>query len=281
MHIDDFTTFIFDLDGTLLNKKGEIPEKNLEIIEELMEQKKHIILATGRSVNLINSYIETTKTNMPIISVNGALIKSPSTGEIIYEDFIDKKTAKAIYKLAHELGIYICIYTSKGAIFNKNPRQTSNPIFIRELEYIDLTKDATIEYVVDNFDQLDQHDIIKFNLFVEQISAKTFYLFRQELENMSDDLNHFFSSLWNYEVMKNSSSKGKGIQILHDLGIIDLATTIVFGDETNDISSAQSGAVFVAMANSNPELLKHTEIVTKKTNDEAGIAYFIKKEMEW
>ena len=44
----NWDTLIVDLDGTLLNKEGEISERNLRAFKEVREQGIEIIIATGR-----------------------------------------------------------------------------------------------------------------------------------------------------------------------------------------------------------------------------------------
>ena len=60
---------LFDLDGTLLNKYGEIGEKSKEYIHELKQMGVKFSFATGRLHNSITEYASELDLESPLISL--------------------------------------------------------------------------------------------------------------------------------------------------------------------------------------------------------------------
>ena len=53
--------YISDLDGTLLNSKGELSDKTAEIINKLIKDGMHFTIATARSIYTASDFIKKLK----------------------------------------------------------------------------------------------------------------------------------------------------------------------------------------------------------------------------
>ena len=62
-----------DLDGTLLNDNKEVSKENKKAIEYFIENGGKFSIATGRAIDSVSKYIESVKTDLPIITYNGGL----------------------------------------------------------------------------------------------------------------------------------------------------------------------------------------------------------------
>ena len=91
---------VFDLDGTLLNKYGEIGEKTIEYVGILKSMGVRFTFATGRLHNAIKEYAHELDLKTPLISLDGAMIKSYPSNEIIYESYIKQSYVKKAIDLA-------------------------------------------------------------------------------------------------------------------------------------------------------------------------------------
>lgn len=78
--------FATDLDGTLLNKNGEISPANKQAIKEMAKEGIIPTIATGRMYEASRRFAEQLELDVPIITYNGALIKSVS-GKVYFEGF--------------------------------------------------------------------------------------------------------------------------------------------------------------------------------------------------
>ena len=87
--------YVSDLDGTLLNKNGEISPANKQAIKEMAKEGIIPTIATGRMYEASRRFAEQLELDVPIITYNGALIKSVS-GKVYFEGFLPPKIVSEI-----------------------------------------------------------------------------------------------------------------------------------------------------------------------------------------
>lgn len=68
----NYKLIALDMDGTLLNRNGEISAANREAIQEAAANGVYVILATGRSIRQVIPYVEQLNLNVPLIVNNGS-----------------------------------------------------------------------------------------------------------------------------------------------------------------------------------------------------------------
>ena len=101
--------FATDLDGTLLNKNGEISPANKQAIKEMAKEGIIPTIATGRMYEASRRFAEQLELDVPIITYNGALIKSVS-GKVYFEGFLPSKIVSEIYDYFKEMKYYFQTY---------------------------------------------------------------------------------------------------------------------------------------------------------------------------
>ena len=84
-----------DIDGTLTNSRGEIPQVNHLAINHALDRGIKIVLATGRSFHHTRLISDNLHRSVKLILNNGALVKS-SSGETLERCVISKATAAYI-----------------------------------------------------------------------------------------------------------------------------------------------------------------------------------------
>src|SRR5271170_4673493 len=84
-----------DIDGTLLNSKSEISERNSETIAEAAARGIEIVLVTGRRFDFARPIADALPCDLHLIVNNGALIKSKS-GETHQRLLLPSKTARQV-----------------------------------------------------------------------------------------------------------------------------------------------------------------------------------------
>ena len=86
---------VFDLDGTLLDDKGQLSEANVLALKIIMDRGIEVILATGRSDLFVKGFADTLGVRLPVISCNGGMIRNLMTGEVVFSRTIGaEKSAK-------------------------------------------------------------------------------------------------------------------------------------------------------------------------------------------
>ena len=81
--------FVTDIDGTLLVPGQKVSAKNIEAVQKMTEAGVTVVIATGRMHTAALLVAAQLGLPVPIISYNGALIKS-SAGEVIHAQYMDE-----------------------------------------------------------------------------------------------------------------------------------------------------------------------------------------------
>ena len=74
---------ISDIDGTLINKNFEIPQRNIDAINYFVENGGHFSLATGRSLEATRPYSKKVNMSCPAIVFNGGALCDFHNNEIV------------------------------------------------------------------------------------------------------------------------------------------------------------------------------------------------------
>ena len=105
-----------DLDGTLLNSKGEVSERNRLAINQAMAQGIEVVLCSGRVRGSIDSIATEVGANNYIISGNGAEVYDAKNKEVIYQKFISKERTLEIAKFCEENSIFYSVHAENSII---------------------------------------------------------------------------------------------------------------------------------------------------------------------
>ena len=81
-----------DLDGTLINSRWEISEKDRSALQAAYNQGIQIVILTGRRPQAAAIYVDRIPVPVTIVTSNGALIRNVA-GEVVYQDFLPREVA--------------------------------------------------------------------------------------------------------------------------------------------------------------------------------------------
>ena len=100
--------FVTDMDGTLLNSQHIISEENKQAVQEAAAAGVTVTIATGRAYSTTLDYAKELGVDVPIITYNGALIKSVS-GEEYFNAYLPEDAVKDVldYCLAKDWHIQV------------------------------------------------------------------------------------------------------------------------------------------------------------------------------
>ncbi|MCF0124926.1 MAG: HAD family phosphatase, partial [Clostridia bacterium] len=100
-----------DLDGTLLNRYGQVTQNTKEAIKKVIEKGVEVVIASGRPTDSIKEIAEEIGSENYFIAGNGALIYDIKNEEIIYEKYLEKSKVLEIIKICEENSISYNVYT--------------------------------------------------------------------------------------------------------------------------------------------------------------------------
>ncbi|MEK3992516.1 MULTISPECIES: Cof-type HAD-IIB family hydrolase [Robertmurraya] len=274
-----------DMDGTLLNSKQEVSEKNLEAIQKALNSGVEVVIATGRSYEEAMSVLQESGLQLPLICANGAEIRTKE-GEIVKAHPLDHKIAKQAADVLNQEGVYYEIYTSEGTYtvdYDKGVEiiidifTTANPELSRELveEEAQHRYEKGLVHIVDSYEPIlnGEKTIYKLLVFHKDHS------FLDEVEQKLKQIDHLevtSSAFGNLELMNTQSQKGIALaEFVEERGIA-LQDTMAVGDNYNDLSMFRVVGRSVAMGNANEDIKEQCTHVTLR-NDESGVGEAILK----
>ncbi|CAM9150844.1 HAD family hydrolase [Mycoplasma todarodis] len=251
----------FDLDGTLLNKKKNITNLNLESLEILRNQGIKVGIATGRPQMMIKNIINLVKPDLPIISINGGLIKN--NNESINDRSFDVENTQKIYNWLIEEKIDFLAYTKDEMFYN----DVTNTKWVAQIKERLTTINDEEKWIFTKEPLPTSTRVSKFLILTENVDESS----KKKIQEFFNAINESYlveSLPIVLDVMPKGISKGEAISTLDQLNYIELEKTIVFGDAPNDITMFNVAGVSVAVPNSHKELEKIADINLKDTTDD-------------
>ena len=97
-----------DLDGTLVNSRWEISEKDLQALAAASERGIQIVVVTGRRPRAAAPYVAKIPFPVTLITSNGALIRT-SAGEVAYQNFLPRDLALKVLETVQTFRPYTVV----------------------------------------------------------------------------------------------------------------------------------------------------------------------------
>jgi hydroxymethylpyrimidine pyrophosphatase-like HAD family hydrolase len=108
-----------DLDGTLLDSRGQIPDENRAAIRSAEEKGVLVTIATGRRFRDARPVGLELELNAPLVTHNGALLKYADSLETVAASLLDLETTREIVRVGKQFGGNALVSTdpnSKGTL---------------------------------------------------------------------------------------------------------------------------------------------------------------------
>lgn len=263
-----------DMDGTLLNDKKKISDRNKETIKKAHDKGIKVAISTGRVFASAHYYSELLGIKAPIIASNGAYIREKDRDEVIYESCLERETCEKILKVMEKYN-FLKYFNTCNEIIADKPFPKANIYRIMNEELPDYMK-VNLKVVEDLHEILNQEyesRIIKFISISEDYEKLN--KAKKEVEEIGG-LEVVRSSLNNFEVMNKGCSKGRAVEILAEFYNIKKEEVICIGDSENDLSMIKYAGMGVAMGNADDEIKEIANYITD-TNNNDGVAKAIEK----
>ena len=275
-----------DLDGTLLNSRGEIPLRNLEAIQQAEKQGVLVTIVTGRRFRDARPIALELNLNAPLISHNGALTKFADTLETVNASILLKETIREILRVANEFGADAMLSSyphGKGVLLYDRVSDENIPLqkyiaWSRRL-HGDEAEEAihhveSLEAVLDDYDTVH----VSFSGGCAPMAELEMTL-QNELYQTVNVLTTVYTSL-NFtliDILPPDASKGTGLERLTKFENLAPENVMAMGDNFNDLEMLEYAGTAVLMGNATPELLESGRFHETLSNDENGVALAIEK----
>jgi Cof subfamily protein (haloacid dehalogenase superfamily) len=258
-----------DIDGTLLDSHGSVPEANRAAIGRALELGVEIVLATGRRYEFARPIFESLPGPLTLILSNGAIVKTKD-GETLMRNLLPREMARTAIQRAPQHRDSAAVVFDRPfegqVVFESvdwsDPRHSryfhANRPFISEVRPLE---DALIE---------DPVQVMFTGCCADM---------RELFETLGEDDSLFSVALTEYlhrdfslvDVVRAGCSKGSALREWADKRCLSAEEVMAVGDNLNDLPMLEYAGTPVLMGNALPELKDRGWIVTG-TNDEAGVA---------
>ena len=275
-----------DLDGTLLNRYGEVTEHTKNVIKEVTEKGILVVLASGRISESVLTIAKEIGADKYYISGNGSVVYDIKNDKILYENYLNKEKVLEIIELCEKNSIYYNIYTENSVIAKSLNYNVAFYNYENTKKSSD--KKTEINIVEDVYDYIKNLDTDKFlKITICDESKIVFSSIVRKLKNISNidvlDVSHMSQkkiksgtkeiSVGYYytEVSSKNVDKWYAIEEIMKIENIKREEVMSFGDNNNDILMIKNAGRGIAMGHSNNEVKKVADFITT-TNDEDGVA---------
>ncbi|MBQ7266702.1 MAG: HAD family phosphatase [Firmicutes bacterium] len=266
-----------DCDGTLLNSEGFITKNTIDVFRKIHSLGVKVILATGRSDILAKEYALELGVDSPVIGCNGATMAN-FFHEENKRDFIlpiSRQSLSKMQEIVKSHGLSMKVFTPEKC-YSDNRTLVEGGMGLVVVKYKRQLKISVPHlYREDILSATENEKAIKAVVIEKDINKLTSV--KEDIRKNIKDVSAMQSN-WNcIDIVNSSASKGNAVlEYAKKLGI-KKEEIIAFGDSENDISLMENCGLGVAVGNADPHLKAFANAITK-TNDEDGVAEFLKNE---
>lgn len=259
--LNDIHLVVIDIDGTLVDYNGKVGNKSLALAKEL---KKHNVLCTlssARSFHYTEQIANAMGIDIPVITLDGALIKDVNH-KTIYKGTIKPSIIKKTIDLAEKNygKITVCdennLYVTPRNSVIKQYSRLSAPI--KEVSSYENIK-----------------NIIEILIYCEDKASVRFIKEKLKFPHTTGvSVSVTKSPSYEYYLLtikKKGSDKLKSVKRLVKHLRMNRNNVAVIGDWHNDMPLFDYGAYNIAVQNAIPELKQKADYITKSTNNEDAV----------
>ena len=260
-----------DLDGTLLDENHQLTKRVRSALYQVADAGVQVVIATGRMFQSAAKIVEEIGMDLPMVTYNGALIRSGLSGRTFHHQKLDTDAARKFVALMRAESVEPLAYI-EDELYVETETETTR-------KYAEITK-VRLNYVG--------------NLEAYIKSAPTMLLFMGDvptidylLPQMQKEYGREFYITRSFptfmEIMKVGVSKAAALEALaSDLGI-DRTDIIAIGDNYNDMEMIEYAGLGVAVGNAADGLKAIADYTAEANNGEAVIEviekFIVKKQI--
>lgn len=246
-----------DVDGTMVNEKGHIPESAKFAISRAQANGHKMVVCSGRSRFQI--YDEILNLGFSGI-VGGAGAFVCADGTEIFHAYVDEEHRKSSFDYLESNGFYFCYQANDGIVLN----QRSSDGMLKIYRDAGMSEER-MERLVGNMHLTEQP------WKNEKIEKIIYYNAPFSIEKVHADMEPYFDAVtisldgmgdFAGEVGINGINKATGMQHYLSYAGVSRENCIAIGDGPNDLQMMKFAGISVAMGNAREEVKKLADMVT-------------------
>ncbi|NLT09914.1 MAG: HAD family hydrolase [Ruminococcus sp.] len=262
---EDITKVILlsDMDGTLLDSKKNITDADRNAIRRLTELGGHFSVATGRTIQSFEQYLELLELKEPVIMYNGAAIHDYTARKTLFTHPLPdnaRAAAISILEAMPELGGEV-LKTDGTYVFRNNDYQLLH------------TKICGITPFYQELESIEEGGWLKLLFSMSPEDMDYIQILVRQLD--CHGLSFVKSSEMFYEMLPEGVSKGSALEEYRKLPGFEDFTFVSVGDFDNDIEMIKAADLGACPANAEDSVKEKADLVLTRTNDEGAVAELI------
>jgi len=266
-----------DMDGTLLDNQGILPQGNIASIRAAKDKGIHIILNTGKPIDAIINEYEVLKLDDPVITMTGGLLLERNGNQqwrVLKSNPIPSDVFSPIYQAIREFKI-TTHFMNEGIMYVYHNDPDNDYL----MKFVDtMNKYSCLEYQVVSSSPLVDFDHLKMPTYKimfynddREIVAQVYEALKAtRLPGIVIEL----SSPHTVDLRTTESGKKNTIAYLCKLFHIDRSEVMALGDHESDMELIQWAGVGALMDNANEALKKQAPLLAPG-NEDCGVAAII------
>ncbi len=214
-----------DIDGTINDKARRLVRRNYDAIHRYIDEfGGNFTLASGRSPDSMRKHFKRLDiADGKAIVINGAGIYDFSKEEMIWSDPLNEHCIDMVRKSIEKFPFLAFQVISDKVVYLFRPTPSAR-ILAENARY-------PIKYFY-NFDKIPKENWYKVIYTGFPVEMKMVSKFIESLSNTTENL--MFSSPWSYEMVNETTNKGKAVLKLAEMLGVEKENTAAIGDYFND-----------------------------------------------
>ena len=260
-----------DLDDTFLAPDKSIPTPNLQLMDDLAARQIELVPCTGRHVNGVPEAMRTHPCVRHVVASNGGIIYDRRADEVIRLAPIDKDVVAALYAQLAGLPIVFDAFADAKAYSEEARRPLYDQIDVPEglRRYLKEGRTFVDARIPDLLGSIGP--VTKLSLFF--VDAKGAAAIAAAVEK-AGGLVMVQTSAACYEVTNAEATKGAALTWLAAHEGWDIAETVAFGDNNNDVTMIEAAGDGVVMENGEPQVKALADHIAPPAA-EGGVALYL------
>ena len=266
----------FDIDGTLINFDGEMPQSAINALKKAQANGHKIFICTGRSKCQIEDRLLDIGFD-GIVAASGAYTEYH--GKVVHTAYMNPDTLKKLLDFFDKNNMVYMLQCSDKIISTTKSFELMKQIFIEKLK----NRPKSIDKIFAK--QLEDDDLLSHYNVYDNAEKACYYLADLSLDEIKNSLSDMFdvtamsfkdSNDSSGEISQKDITKAYGMQKIIEYLDLSVEDTVAFGDGPNDFEMLEFANIGVAMGNASPALKEKANMITSKITED-GIYNGMKK----
>jgi len=254
MDLSNVKLVVSDMDGTLLNSKGEVSKLFFELFKKLQKNNIFFCAASGRQYNSIVHKLAAIKEDIFVIAENGAIAKKRDN--VLLLKSINPKKVTDIIPVLRTIKDAQIVLCSEDTAYIESKDKAFVHLF---QEYY-----HNFHIVDDLIEVAKKRAILKIAVYHFSSSEEFIYPAIKHLK--ADYLIKISGQNW-VDLSDDKTNKGAALKMLQKHLNVSKEETLVFGDYHNDIEMLQEAAFSFSMENAHKDITAIANYATTSNNN--------------